>query len=257
MPGRSTVLVTIPDPFWQLPEVAAALRKRDIGELLVLVHDHTGASQTQIGIACGKTQPKINAIMLGKQKVEHLEQFEQYAEALEMPDSARLLLGLAPQEEAHLSQPAGTSRLKATRYTTMPVSRRSEADMVAEAAADAAADRLRLAVESGPESLELLHGESLAIARAANRPVLEAFSAARAVRRNALELAEQTHRPELLADLYAICGQATALMASSAFDLNRWDESDALAKAAVSYASLAGHASLQAWTYGLEASLAN
>jgi hypothetical protein len=46
-------------------------------------------------------------------------------------------------------------------------------------------------------------------------------------------------------------------MASGAFDLNRWEESDALAKSAISYASLAGHASLQAWTLGLAALLAN
>ena len=72
-----------------------------------------------------------------------------------------------------------------------------------------------------------------------------------------LGLAKHTHRPEILTDLYAMCGQATALMASSAFDLNCWDQSDTIAKSAISYASLAGHASLQAWTHGLAALLAN
>jgi hypothetical protein len=83
------------------------------------------------------------------------------------------------------------------------------------------------------------------------------FSAAQRVRLSALDLTERTRRPRVLADLYVICGQATALMASSAFDLNHWNESDALAKSAVSYASLAGHSSLQAWTTGLAALLAN
>ncbi|MGH3403905.1 MAG: hypothetical protein ACRDRJ_15605 [Streptosporangiaceae bacterium] len=129
--------------------------------------------------------------------------------------------------------------------------------MIAAAAAEAAADRLRLAAESGPEALQLLHTESLEIARAANRPALDAFSAARNVRCDSLEIARHAHRPAVLTDLYAMCGQATALMASSAFDLNRWDESEALAKSAISYASLAGHDSLQAWTHGLAASLAN
>jgi hypothetical protein len=129
--------------------------------------------------------------------------------------------------------------------------------VIAAAAAEAAADRLRLAAESGPESLELLHAESLEIARAANRPAIDAFSAARHVRCDAIELVKHAHRPEILSDLYAMCGQATALMASSAFDLNRWDESDTLAKSAISYASLAGHASLDAWTLGLAALLAN
>jgi len=57
--------------------------------------------------------------------------------------------------------------------------------------------------------------------------------------------------------LYAIAGQATALMASTAFDLGRWDESATLARSAVSYAGLVGNASLQAWTFGLAALLAN
>ena len=46
-------------------------------------------------------------------------------------------------------------------------------------------------------------------------------------------------------------------MASSAFDVNHWNESDCLAKSAVRYASLAGHASLETWTIGLTALLAN
>jgi hypothetical protein len=131
------------------------------------------------------------------------------------------------------------------------------ADIVAAAAGEASADRLRLACEFDPESLDWLHAESLDIAQAANRLPLETFSAASRVRRDALQLAERTRRPALLSDLYAISGQATALMASSAFDLNRWSESEALARSAVSYAALAGHSSLQAWTHGLAALLAN
>jgi hypothetical protein len=49
------------------------------------------------------------------------------------------------------------------------------------------------------------------------------------IRRNALKLANQTHRPGALSDLYVVTGQATALMASTAFDLGRWDESATLA----------------------------
>jgi ATP/maltotriose-dependent transcriptional regulator MalT len=57
--------------------------------------------------------------------------------------------------------------------------------------------------------------------------------------------------------LYVIAGQVTALMASTAFDLGRWDASATLAQSAVSYAELVGNASLQAWTLGLAALLAN
>jgi hypothetical protein len=86
---------------------------------------------------------------------------------------------------------------------------------------------------------------------------VDTFNSCRRVRCNALQLAKQTHKPGALSDLYVIAGQATALMASTAFDLGRWDESATLARSAVSYAALVGNASLQAWTLGLAALLAN
>ncbi len=175
-----------------------------------------------------------------------------------MPDSARTILGLAPRATPDAAgPPSRTIRSKDARAAVVAGPARGEADAVAAAADEASADRLRLALEPSPQSLDLLHAESAEIARAANRSALETFTAARQIRSQALELAEQTRRPRLLSDLIVICGQATALMASSAFDLNRWDESDALAKSADSYASLVGHASLQAWVHGLTALLAN
>ena len=96
MPARGTELIEIPDRFWSLPQTIEALRARDIGKLFLLIHQHTGASQTQIGTACGLTQPKISALTRGVQRVRHLTRFETIAEALDMPDSARAILGLAP-----------------------------------------------------------------------------------------------------------------------------------------------------------------
>jgi hypothetical protein len=60
-----------------------------------------------------------------------------------------------------------------------------------------------------------------------------------------------------LSDVYLITGQATALMASTAFDLHYWHASARLARSATLYATLVGHASLQARTFGLAALLAN
>ena len=256
MPGRGTDLIEIPDLFWQRPETIAALRQRAIGRLLLLLHQYTGASQTQIATACGTTQPKISDIMRGSQKVETLAVFERFADALTMPDSARIMLGLAPLATSRLDRrPAGPAQPKDARPAlAVPA---QAADVVAAAADEVSADSLRLAATFDPESLTWLWQESLEIARAANRPALDLFTAARRVRSRTLELAERTRRPGVLSDLYVICGQATALMASSAFDLDRWDESDALAESAVSYASLVGHSSLQAWTLGLAALLAN
>jgi transcriptional regulator with XRE-family HTH domain len=245
MPSSGSDPFAIPDAFWQFPETRETLQKRDIGRLLVLVRQHIGATQTQMAVACGATQPKINAIMHGKQRVTDLAVFERYADGLGMPSRVRAFLGLAPLSARDASCPApGWAGSGQT-------------DAVAAAAGEASADQLRLGSECDPESLDWLRAESLEIARASNRPAADVFSAARTVRREALELAGRTLRPAQLSELYTLCGQATALMASSAFDLNRWDESGILAKCAASYASLAEHSSLKAWTLGLLALRAN
>ena len=133
----------------------------------------------------------------------------------------------------------------------------NSADEVTTAAREAEAEQSWLLAEPGPQSVEALWDGSLEIARAANRSALEMFNASRWIRCNALKLAKQTRRPGALSDLYVIAGQATALMASTAFDLGRWDESAILARSAISYASLVGNTSLQAWTLGLAALLGN
>ncbi len=104
MPGRANDLIVIPDSFWQRSETAAALRDRDMGRLFALVQQYTGASQTQIGMACGgMPQGKISDIMRGVQEVRHLDKFEEIADGLNMPNSARAILGLAPRATPHPS----------------------------------------------------------------------------------------------------------------------------------------------------------
>ncbi len=113
MPGRANELIVIPDSFWQRPETAAALRDRDMGRFFALVQQHTGASQTQIGMACGgMPQGKISDIMRGVTEVKHLDKFEEIADGLSMPDSARVILGLAPRARPYAAsqRPAQASR---------------------------------------------------------------------------------------------------------------------------------------------------
>ena len=83
------------------------------------------------------------------------------------------------------------------------------------------------------------------------------FTDARQVRNVAYQLAERTRRPSELADLYVLAGAANAIMSSIAFDLGHWDAAQTLVAAGTTYANLAGHASLEAWTWGLQATLAN
>jgi transcriptional regulator with XRE-family HTH domain len=99
MPGRRVFdLIEIPAEFWQHPDVLEALHRRDIGSLFVLLNDATGVSQTRMAIACGSTQPKISGYMRGVAKVEELDVFERIADGLDMPDHARIALGLAPAD---------------------------------------------------------------------------------------------------------------------------------------------------------------
>jgi transcriptional regulator with XRE-family HTH domain len=97
MPGRAHDLIVIPDSFWQRPQTLTALRDRAIGQLFQLLRQYTGASQTQIAIACGTSQGKVSDIMRGVQQVEALAVFERIADALTMPDHARIAVGLAPR----------------------------------------------------------------------------------------------------------------------------------------------------------------
>lgn len=250
MPGRGTDAFKVPDLFWRRPEVVSVLRERDIGKLLALVHDRIGATQTQLATACGMVQPKISALVRGESRVEKLVVFERFADALDMPDAARVHLGLAPHEP----RPSGPGGAHRQPFPGIPG---GQPDIVSAAAHEASADPLTVVTAVDPQSMEWLVAESLEVARAANRSPLDTLTAAKHVRDQALELGGRTRRPAVLTELYAICGQATALMASGAFDLNRWDESATLAKSAIAYAALAGHDSLQAWTYGLAALLAN
>ncbi|WP_243719838.1 XRE family transcriptional regulator [Actinomadura sp. KC06] len=75
-----------------------ALRARDIRTVFRLVQQHAGASQTRIGIACGMSQGKVSETMKeGGPQVLTLDVFERIADGLQMPDTARMTLGLAPR----------------------------------------------------------------------------------------------------------------------------------------------------------------
>src|SRR6266508_906185 len=122
-----------------------------------------------------------------------------------------------------------------------------------ESASDAA---LRVARIS--DAVDSIRNQLIATARRySHRPPISVFADAREVRNLAYRLAERTHRPSELVDLYVVAGDANALMSSIAFDLGHWDAARTLAESGTSYADLAGHASLEAWTWGLQATLAN
>jgi hypothetical protein len=88
----------IPPGFWARPEVRRALAAQDMGELFRLLCKWTRTSQMRIGTATGMAQGRISDIVRGKYRVKTVAVFTRIAEGLDMPDSARILLGVAPAQ---------------------------------------------------------------------------------------------------------------------------------------------------------------
>lgn len=125
------------------------------------------------------------------------------------------------------------------------------------AADDAARDAAELGGGHAERTLEQLHGDVLRTARGyPHRPLPEVFTDARGIREFAVELADRTRRPDQLADLNTVAGQACGLLSMAAFDMGYWEPAARFADSAQSYASLAGHDSLRSWAMGAQAFIA-
>lgn len=107
--------LTPPEGMWHRPEVRRALRERDMTALLRAVQQFTGASQTRLAVAMGMLQGRVSEIVRGRRLVTALSSFERVAAGLDMPDEARMLLGLAPLHPAGLDHlgPAGRAEILA------------------------------------------------------------------------------------------------------------------------------------------------
>jgi transcriptional regulator with XRE-family HTH domain len=88
----------IPAAFWERPDAYRALRQRDMGALFRLLCQHTGLSQMRIATAVGLGQGRISEIINGVRNIRDARVFQRIADGLDMPDHARLLLGLSPRQ---------------------------------------------------------------------------------------------------------------------------------------------------------------
>lgn len=93
---RGAIRVEVAEAFWDEPATVAALEARDFGVLFRLVAIAGGASQTRIGIDVDMAQGQVSQIMAGHRSVREFDVIERIADGLQMPDRARLALGLAP-----------------------------------------------------------------------------------------------------------------------------------------------------------------
>lgn len=102
--------LALPDWAWRRAEVRDALKTRDVGALLRAAQQYTGASQSRVAVAVGMLQGRVSEILRGRREVTTLELFERIADGLEMPDDARMLLGLAPVHPAGLDHLSASGR---------------------------------------------------------------------------------------------------------------------------------------------------
>lgn len=104
--------VSIPASAWRRADTRDLLRSRDVAGLLRFARRH-GASQTRLAAATGLLQGRISEIMRGSRMVTTLDVFERIADGLNMPDDARVLLGLAPKQPAGLDHlgPSGRAEI--------------------------------------------------------------------------------------------------------------------------------------------------
>ena len=97
---------SIPPAFWERPDVCQALRKRDMGALFRLLCQYTGLSQMRIATAVGLGQGRISEVINGIRCIRDATVFERIADGLDMPDHARILLGLSPRADHGQHAPA-------------------------------------------------------------------------------------------------------------------------------------------------------
>ncbi len=94
----------LPAEFWARPDVRRALSGQDIGALFTLICEprpgQQRISQTRICTATGLSQNRVSLISRGLQDVTSLSLLTRIADGLDMPDHARLSLGIAPRQPA-------------------------------------------------------------------------------------------------------------------------------------------------------------
>ncbi|MBX6767764.1 MAG: helix-turn-helix domain-containing protein, partial [Actinomadura rubrobrunea] len=122
MAGSAFEPIHLPDWVWRTPEADKILSARDVGALFRLAKRYAGASQHRIAAATSIGQPRVNSLMRGTgSPIEKFELFERIADGLNMPDHARVRLGLAPRNPlAEAPQPSLTDTQPPARLPDAP-----------------------------------------------------------------------------------------------------------------------------------------
>jgi transcriptional regulator with XRE-family HTH domain len=238
--------VRIPPKVWRSETTRDILQDRDAAGLFLLARKY-GVSQTRLAAATGMSQGRVSEIMNGHRGIAGMDVWDRIALGMNMPNSARTSLGLAPLPD---------DVVVSSGYRGPSAPSHDPEEAFAEAA-DETASEASLDCATVSDALAMLHGRVRTAAWNYEnlRPMAE-FEELKHLKQAARDAGQRAKRPQDRADLFVITGETNALTASLAFDLGYWDSAALLAKAATMYANEAGHAGLEAWNLGLQGTLA-
>src|SRR6266540_2124247 len=90
-----------PAGLWERADMRQALADRDMGAVITIFRRWTGASQTDVGVLLGLSQPHVSDFERGIRRASSMAMFERFADGLGIP---RPLLGLG-EPSPHATQP--------------------------------------------------------------------------------------------------------------------------------------------------------
>lgn len=114
--------------FWRARAVQEALARRDVGMLFrAYLHAHPSCTQTQLAWMTEHDRSDISNFVRGTRKgtVTDIEVLTRIADGLDLPDDARLLLGLAP---THIGHPAPSQQPATSTTCDSPASDKPSTD---------------------------------------------------------------------------------------------------------------------------------
>jgi transcriptional regulator with XRE-family HTH domain len=89
--------IHLPDEAWRTPEIEEVLRERDFRSIFQLARKY-GITHERITVNSGVAAGRISEVKNGHRIIKSLDVMERIASGLNMPDHARVKLGLAPRE---------------------------------------------------------------------------------------------------------------------------------------------------------------
>lgn len=260
MHGESFASFVVPAEVWEQPRMRQALTSRDIAAVLGLLQEAIPRlSQRRLATAIGTEQGRVNEWINRRRQVATLAMYEQIANGLEMPDPARVALGLAPRGIAATVSVLGASPPPETPSASprYPSTQEIEEVTAMAAAESARFGRFAQQTNTGPHTLEQFYSDLRRIVIAyPHSPVYPLFMQVRELRDEVFKLLEGRQPPGQTRELYLIAAALCGVLANASFDLGNFAAAETQARTALVAAEQAGHTGMRTWVRGTQALIA-